>query len=555
MAAGELESIDLLVTDCQTTGSSPEKGHLLEAAWVRASAGDDVAALDVRSVLAQLPEDEVLPPRITRLTGITPEMMDEAKPSGEIWKELKVAADQSRCLAHFASFEERFYSYLHDSAGFTEPFPLTFICTHHIACRLLPDLPRRGMRALAGYFGHPLPELKRAAEHVRATFFIWQKLVEMLREQGVITIDQLDELLARPKPPRGKQWVVPMDREERLALSSGPGVYRFINAAGSVIYVGKATSLKSRVNSYYRKRKKAEKELEIVSQASRIETEPTESSLEAALLESVEIKRLDPPYNTALRDVGRAFGTAEDVARLADETGYPLGRSCPVTDINLVSNWFRLVDGLASGELHQAVAEETWHTLWLDHHAPCDPELFEEGTELFLATHGLKRDPLLARGLRTRGRDLLLEMRERQRQEREERAAGALGEEEEQEELEKAADAEEPEDEEKEVEVTPELVAGRLTGLTMTVGHQFRKGRWLALLAGAEVCWDQRTGDDRRIVTLPAEPPDVLDQYDLLRVLTTEVRRLIRDGRNPEIRLRRGRGLAGDQLVRILELV
>ncbi len=543
MAAGELASSEVLVTDCQTTSSTPQSGHLLEAAWVVARAGDPPDELDVQSALAQLPDGEVIPNRISRLTGVTMEMMLKARPPVAIWKELQAAPGQSRCLAHFASFEERFYRHLHDSTGSTRPFPLHFICTHRIACRLLPDLPRRGMRALAGYFGHHLPQLKRAAEHVRATLFIWSRLVELLDVEGVATYEDLDEFLAKRKPPRGKQWTVPLAREERLALSDGPGVYRFINAADKVIYVGKATSLKSRVNSYYRRRRRADKELEIVSQALRIETEPTETSLEAALLETAEIKRLDPPYNTALRDAGRAFGSTDEVAALAAEIGYPLGRPCPMTDTVLAGNWFRLVGGLAAGEWSETVAEGTWQTLWLEHHAPCDPGLFTEGTELFLEMHELERDAALARALRTLGRDLWLEMRERQRLERDARATGKLEEE------------ETVEADEEEIELTPEIVAGRLTGLTMNVGHQLRRGRWLTLLAGAEVSWDQRDGDVRRSVTLPEDPPDTLEQYDLLRVLTTELRRLIRDGRNPEVQLRQGRGLAGDKLVSILELV
>ena len=71
----------------------------------------------------------------------------------------------------------------------------------------------------------------------------------------------------------------------------------------------------------------------------------------------------------------------------------------------------------------------------------------------------------------------------------------------------------------------------------------------------ATVGWDRKDGGARQTVVLPAEPPDSLEQYDLLRVLTTELRRLLRDGRNPEVRLRQGRRLAADRLARILELV
>lgn len=600
MAAGELVSSELLVTDCQTTGSSPETGHLLEAAWVVARADDFATDLsvqsanaklpdgevEVHSALALLPDDETIPPRISRLTGITPEMLDNAMPPAEIWSELCIAAGQLPCLAHYARFEERFYRRLHEEHGSPGPFPLKFICTHRIACRLLPDLPRRGLRALAGYFGHPLPELKRAADHVRATLFIWSCLVETLVEAGVTTFAGLDDLLAKPRPARGRQWVVPLAREERLALSDGPGVYRFINAAGNVIYVGKATSLKSRVNSYYRKRKRADKELEIVSQAVRVETQPTETRLEAALLEAAEIKRCDPPYNTALRVAGRAFGSAAEVAQLAAEAWFPLGRTGPVADTTLVGNWFRLVGGLNAGALPKCVAEEIWHTLWLEHHAPCDPEMLEAGSSLFLSEHDLQRGAGLALALRTLGRNLWLEAREREQQEREARAQGGPDEVELPEEDEEQEEAEDLESEdEEEVEVTPELVAGRLTGLTSIAGHQLRRGRWIRMIADAAICWKYKHPHSpvRRCVilrggavmkaidldpdemisacTVPPVPSPrqrhelTLEAWDLLRVLTTELRRLVQNGSCPEVWVTRDTKLAGNRLKQILELV
>lgn len=549
MATGDLATTLVLITDCQTTGPTPENGRLLEAAWAAARAVDDPGEPAVSSFLAAQPEGEEIPPRITRLTGITTEMMAGARTDEEIWRELRSAAGKKRCLAHFSGFEERFYRRLHDSAGAGGTFPLVFVCTHRIACRLLPDLPRRGLRTLAGYFGHAMPELKRAADHVRATHFIWARLSQLLADEGVTTLDRLDRFLEAPPPKRGKRFVTPLPREERLTLTESPGIYRFINGAEEVIYVGKATSLRERVNSYYRKRRKADKELEIVSQAARVETVPTGTSLEAALLEAEEIKRLDPPYNSALRDPGRAFGAAGEVAELARVTNYPLPRPCAVTDIGLTGTWFRLVGDLAAGRGNPEVTAAVWESLRLQHYKPCNPELFAEGTAFFFDVHGLERSGRLARALGVLSRGLWLEMRERQRRERETRAAGELEEAE-------SGPVEEPEgDEDEEVELTPEILAGRLTGLTRTVGHQLRRGRWLAMLAGAGISWDQRDGDGRRRVSLPGEPPDTLERYDLLRVLTTELRRLVRDGRDPEVRLRQGRALYGDRLNRILELI
>jgi len=545
MAGGELTTARVLITDCQTTGPTPENGCLLEAAWAVVRAVDVPDAAGVLAHLAALPDGEEIPARISRLTGITMEMMDAARPAGDIWQELQAAAGKKRCLAHFAGFEERFYRHLYFSAAPSGAFPLAIVCTHDIACRLLPDLPRRGLRALAGYFGHALPEMKRAADHVLATHFIWARLVELLAEQGVTTFTGLDAFLEAPAPKRGKRFVTPLPREERLGLHDGPGIYRFVNAAGRVIYVGKATSIRDRVNSYYRKRKKAEKELEIVSQAARVETVVTETSLEAALLEASEIKRLDPPYNTALRERARPFAGAATVAQLAAAAGYPLGRPSAVLDPALVDSWFSLVGHMETWDSDEDTLARIWSALRLDRCGVPDAGLLDEGAIFYLAELGLEPGDQLAIGLKKEGLERWREVQELKRM------AGVEDELEEEEEEEPGDEDGEDEGEE---EVTPELVADKILVLNLSSSVLLRRGRWLALLAGAEVGWARKDGG-RRQVTLPAEPPDTLERYDFLRVLTTELRRLVRDGRNPVVRLKRGRILTGDRLARILDLV
>ena len=92
-------------------------------------------------------------------------------------------------------------------------------------------------------------------------------------------------------------------REKLDNLPTDSGVYKHLDGDGSVLYVGKAKNLRSRVRSYYQdSRNRSERINVMVRKAEDVEVIVTDTEVEALILENNLIKELQPRYNVNLRD-------------------------------------------------------------------------------------------------------------------------------------------------------------------------------------------------------------------------------------------------------------
>ncbi len=569
-----LTKLQILTLDCQATGANPGKGHLLEIGWIptRASAADNPAMTGLQSYLVRLPADTAIPRAVERITGISDDTVAAALSSGNVWGRLIETAQQitagnpsAACplVIHFARFEKPFLRQLHQENDPKSSFPFHILCTHEIAVRLLPDLPRRGIRALAGYFGHSMPEFKRSADHVIATVFIWKKMVELLSTAcGISTLGQLVDWLSATKPPGRSKRSFPMNPGIHQRLPDKPGVYRMLRAKkDDPLYIGKAKSLKHRVNSYFRqKAPHAEHTLEMLTQARELDFTLTGSALEAAMLESDEIKRRSPPYNIALRrgQRGLVFWT-KDLCRHSAvvERDFPVGPLPAGKFINTVSAFgLWLAHGMQVNDddhldfVHCILALPPEYAPEID--------CMREGSKIFRENYGGRLGHQSAlRFLTALGAQFW----------RERLQIAALAEMVAEKENDNGDVDTEKKESAKEHIWTPEAVARSIETMVLHSAHLIRRARWFCLLSESSLVWSSADHRDKFKILMVLEngfllkrdnvktgevtpiPPGFaksfrnrqkninLITYDRLRVVTTELRRLLSEGRDIELRL------------------
>ncbi len=592
-----LTDIEVLVLDCQATAANPTNGHLLEMGWTRIRASDTDESTDsmIESHLCRLPEDVEIPRQVSRITGLKRENFTSALPLKKMWKKLVnvtgkiISANQVKIcptVIHYARFEESYLRHLHQQYTPGKPFPFKIVCTHQVTRRLLPNLPRKGLRATAGYLGYSVPELRRSAFHTAATAFIWRQAVQLLEEQEIHTLEELLDWLDTPLPAsRSSGRDFPMAPGLRLSLPQQPGVYRMLRSNGDLLYVGKATSLKQRVSSYFYKGKQnthTERTLEMLTQASDLDFTVTGSALEAALLESNEIKKRSPSYNVALRQRDREIAFfSRDILQSASqaEDFYPIG---PMPSKESLAPFAVIVELLRSTAKDRDRNNENIPSLALGTQPEYAPELecFRTGFRLFQERHEetLKklnynytfiRHPV--RGLMTLGKEFHLKRLEELARE---------------ESREEEVEIEEPETPGEWV-WTPGAVANAFESVIRRGAHLIRRARWFCLLSESSLAWDRgdTAGGQRRLLVFrsgdivyredlaqgrkPPPPPGYLRPfpvrqrnfdlitYDRMRVLTTELRRLVsyETDRSIELRLSPTDVLGRDAIIKALTWV
>ncbi len=176
---------DWVFLDLETTGLQPDKDKIIEIAALSVDASGE------KQVFHHLVNPEVpLPPHITRLTGITPEMVSTAPTMVELKKDLLQFLGQKVIVAHNAAFD---LAFLEKALGF--PLPNLYIDTVELAKLVLPQTSSYSLRNLVRIFKLRAEPVHRALPDTTALEKLFYALTETLKERPIYALEEICSFL------------------------------------------------------------------------------------------------------------------------------------------------------------------------------------------------------------------------------------------------------------------------------------------------------------------------------------------------------------------------
>lgn len=291
------------IVDIETTGSYAAANGIIE---VSIKIFDGQAVVEEYETLIN--PGQQIPRYIRAFTGITDEMVQDAPRFEEVAETIFTLLQGNVFVAHNVNFD---YSFLKNHLAF---YGYTLnekkLCTIRLARQIVPGLPRYGLAHICSSLNIPLENHHRAGSDARATVTLFQYLLQQ-DSRNYIQKSLHHHSKEKSLPPH-----VPVEDFE--ALPRSPGVYYFHDQKGKIIYVGKAKNIRSRVNSHFSNNSDSRQKQNFLRHTHRISFQQTATELMAAILESTEIKKWWPVFNTSQKWPEELFG----IFVYEDQNGY-----------------------------------------------------------------------------------------------------------------------------------------------------------------------------------------------------------------------------------------
>lgn len=279
------------ITDIETTGGTIATTKITEIA-IYLHDGHNV----LNSYSSLVNPEQSIPPFISRLTGITNEMVAEAPKFYEIAKAILLFLEEAIFVAHNVGFDYNVLRQEYKSLGYD--FRKSHFCTVRSSRIILPGHTSYSLGKLTTALDIPLNGRHRAGGDALATAHLFTLLHQK-------TEGDLNRFIQKEINP--KQLNPSLDLSKIETLPPYTGVYYLHNSENELIYIGKSKNIKSRVKQHLKNVSSA-KAIKLQAEIAAIKHELTGNELIALLKESEAIKEVLPKYNRRLRKERSSFG-------------------------------------------------------------------------------------------------------------------------------------------------------------------------------------------------------------------------------------------------------
>ena len=280
-----LTDVTFCVVDLETTGTSAADCAITEVGAVKLRGGECLGTFQTL-----VDPGTGIPPSITILTGITEAMVVDAPPIRAVLPSLLEFLGDAVVVGHNIHFDLSFLKAAMAAAG-RPPLANRSVDTCGLARRLLRDeVPNCKLGTLASHFRLNHQPSHRALDDALATGDLLHLLLE---RAGALGVTGLEDLLVLPRMAGHAQATKLRLTED---LPRRPGVYLFRGPRGDVLYVGRASNLRSRVRSYFSSDNRR-KTAQLLKETVRIDHRICSSPLEAAVTEIRLIHQHEPRFN------------------------------------------------------------------------------------------------------------------------------------------------------------------------------------------------------------------------------------------------------------------
>ncbi len=186
----------LTVVDVETTGHTPAGSRVIEVSVLQATLADGI-----QQQLTHLLNPAVkVPANITRFTGISQAMVDEASPSADVWPRYLPLLNEGILTAHNIGFDYSFICSEFDQLDIAFSRPVDEqLCTVILARQMLPGLCSRSLPDLVKHFNMPISTSHRAEADTLACWFLAKQLLTEI-------LNEADEVLILALPASGFHW-------------------------------------------------------------------------------------------------------------------------------------------------------------------------------------------------------------------------------------------------------------------------------------------------------------------------------------------------------------